>query len=157
LLHGARLCIVPREVTLDPRAFREYLSGQQITVLFLTTALFNQMAREAPGAFRPLRHLLFGGEKVDVQCVREVLSEGPPERLLHVYGPTESTTFASYYPVEEVAAEAATVPIGRPISNTEIYVLDERRQPVPVGVAGRCRWALRGSCTLEETGWRGGI
>ena len=55
---------------------------------------------------------------------------------MHVYGPTETTTFATWHEVREVAADAATVPIGRPIANTEVYVLDDRREPAPIGVPG---------------------
>src|SRR5262249_57808462 len=112
----------------------EFLSGRGITVLFLTTALFNQMARAAPGAFRPLRYLLFGGEAVDPGLVRAVLRDGAPQHLLHVYGPTEVTTYSTWYRVTEVGESAVTVPIGRPIADTTAYVLDEPRQPVPVAL-----------------------
>ncbi|MCP4655422.1 MAG: amino acid adenylation domain-containing protein, partial [bacterium] len=61
---------------------------------------------------------------------------GPPGRLLHVYGPTESTTYTSWHPVTAVAPGARTVPIGGPLSNTEIYVLDRHLVPVPAGVPG---------------------
>src|SRR5690606_26044192 len=69
-------------------------------------------------------------------AVRALLAHGRPGRLLHVYGPTECTTFASWYEVREVAEQARTVPIGGPIRNTTLYVLDERRRLVPVGVTG---------------------
>ncbi len=136
LLNGARLIGVDREHTLSPRALAAFLKEQGITVLFVTTALFNTVAREVPGAFGSLRHLLFGGEAVDPGCVRRVLENDPPERLLHVYGPTESTTFASWYTVTDVPRDALTVPIGRPIANTTMYVLDRHLEPVPVGVTG---------------------
>jgi amino acid adenylation domain-containing protein len=136
LLHGACVVGVSREVALSPREFSEFLRTRGITVMFLTTALFNQMAREAPGAFRFLRYMLFGGEAVDASAVRAVLHEGPPQHLLHVYGPTEVTTFSTWHPVTELDDAAITVPIGRPIANTTAYVLDEQRQPVPVGVPG---------------------
>src|SRR6185369_6573613 len=103
---------------------------------FLTTALFNQMAHEIPHAFNPLRQLLFGGEAVDVHSVVQVLEAGGPERLLHVYGPTESTTFATWQSVDEVEPRAHTVPIGRPISNTQAFILDERLEPVVQGAIG---------------------
>jgi amino acid adenylation domain-containing protein len=83
-----------------------------------------------------LRYLLFGGEAVDPQWVRRVLEQGAPQRLLHVYGPTENTTFSTYQVVGQVAADAVTVPIGAPIANTTAYVLDQRLEPVPIGVAG---------------------
>ncbi|MCY1078492.1 non-ribosomal peptide synthase/polyketide synthase [Archangium lansingense] len=136
LLHGARLVGVEREVALAPKAFATWLREQAISVLFITTAWFNQIATEVPDAFRGLRQLHFGGEAVDPRPVRAVLREGPPQRLLHVYGPTESTTFASWHLVRELPAGSPTLPIGRPLANTEQYVLDEALEPVPPGGAG---------------------
>jgi acyl-coenzyme A synthetase/AMP-(fatty) acid ligase/acyl carrier protein len=123
-------------VVLSPAEFAAQLAERRITVLFLTTALFNQIARTVPAAFRTLRYLLFGGEAVDPRWVREVLTQGAPEHLQHVYGPTENTTFSTWYGVREVAASATTVPIGGAISNTQAYVLDSRQRLVPVGVSG---------------------
>jgi amino acid adenylation domain-containing protein/non-ribosomal peptide synthase protein (TIGR01720 family) len=136
LLNGGRIAVLDREVVLSPSEFAAALRNEGITTLFLTTALFNSLATEIPQAFAPLRHLLFGGEAVDPACVRAVLEAGGPKRLLHVYGPTESTTFSTWQLVRSVAAEATTVPIGRPIANTTQYVLDPHFEPVPVGVAG---------------------
>ncbi len=67
---------------------------------------------------------------------RIVLAAGPPRRLIHVYGPTESTTFATWHLVQTVNAENPIVPIGRPLSNQQVYILDSNVQPVPIGVAG---------------------
>ncbi len=136
LLHGARLVIIPREVVLSPRDLAVRIRDHEISAMFLTTALFNQLARDHPSVFRSVRHLLFGGEAVDPGRVRDVLGQGPPERLLHVYGPTETTTFATWHLVRAVAEDAATVPIGEPIGNTRAHVLDRHLEPVPVGVAG---------------------
>lgn len=136
LLNGGTIVIMDRDVSLEPREFARVLREESVTTLFLTTALFNQMAREAPGAFGQLKHLLFGGEMADPGSVREVLEHEPPQRLLHVYGPTECTTFATWHEVREVLADARTVPIGRPIANTEAYVLDDELEPIPVGVVG---------------------
>src|SRR5262249_32109955 len=98
--------------------------------------LFNLLAREAPGSFRSVKHLLFGGEAVDPGHVNQVISDGAPERLLHVYGPTESTTFASWFQVESVPANEATIPIGHPLSNKQAFILDQKLKPVPIGVPG---------------------
>src|SRR6185369_12954442 len=136
LLSGARLVIVEKDVALAPEALAGQLEAHGVTVMFLTTALFNQMAREFPAAFRGLRHLLFGGEAVEPKWVREVLEQGRPQRLLHVYGPTETTTFASWEEVTSVDEQAHSVPIGGPLTNVQIYVLDEELRPVPVGVPG---------------------
>jgi acyl carrier protein len=73
---------------------------------------------------------------VDPHWVRVALKEGRPERLLHVYGPTESTTFATWEEVKEVDEKAHTIAIGRPVANTRAYVLDADQEPVPVGVPG---------------------
>ena len=136
LVHGAALIGLERDTALCPKDLATELVRQRISTLFLTTALFNQVAAEAPGAFHSLKHLLFGGEAVDPKWVRHVLQHQPPERLLHVYGPTETTTFAAWHHLTEVPAEARTIPIGRPIANTRIYLLDRWLEPVPVGVPG---------------------
>ena len=136
LLHGGRLVIIDKTVAISPRELSEQLEAHKVTTIFLTTALFNQVAHAAPAAFRSLRYVLFGGEAVDPNSVREVLRAGGPRHLLHVYGPTENTTFSTWFEVEEVAEGAPTVPIGRPISNTQAYVLDAELEPVPIGVAG---------------------
>jgi amino acid adenylation domain-containing protein len=136
LLHGAQLIGISRDVTLSPHDFALQLRQEGITVLFLTTALFQQIARDVPDAFASLRYLLFGGEAVDPRWVQKILKNGPPKRLLHVYGPTEGTTFSSFYWVQEVPEDAIAIPIGCPITNTQIYLLDGQLQPVPIGVTG---------------------
>ncbi len=136
LIHGGRLVGLDKDTLLSPRGLAAALREQSVSILFVTTALFNQVAAEQPEAFGSLRQLMFGGEAVDPRAVRRVLAAGAPRRLLHVYGPTECTTFASWHLVKEVAEGATTVPIGRPLANTTLYILDAWRQPVPVGVVG---------------------
>ncbi|HEY0737422.1 MAG TPA: amino acid adenylation domain-containing protein [Herpetosiphonaceae bacterium] len=136
LLTGARIVIIDREMALAPHLFAAVLQEQQITTAFMTTAWFNQVSSAMPEAFGSLRYLLFGGEACDPERVRAVLHHGAPAHLLHMYGPTESTTFASWYEITDVPADATTVPIGRPIANTQLYVLDTQMQPVPIGVPG---------------------
>ena len=136
LLNGAQLVGIAREVILSPQDFAQEIQQQEISILFLTTALFNSTAREAPSAFRSLRYLLFGGEAVDVRWVQVVMKHGAPEHLLHVYGPTENTTFTSWYEVQDLPVAATSIPIGRAIANTQIYLLDAHLKPVPIGVTG---------------------
>ena len=136
LLNGATLVGVDRETTLTPQEFAAFLKRENVSTLFLTTALFNQVAQNQPDAFATLRNVLFGGELVDPKWVRAVLRAGPPENLLHVYGPTECTTFATWHKVLSVPDDASSVPIGRGISCTQLFVLDSFQQPVPVGVWG---------------------
>ena len=136
LLNGAQLVGITKDVTLSPREFASQLREQEINVLFLTTALFQQIARDVPEAFASLKYLLFGGETVDTRWVKKVLKHGAPKHLIHVYGPTENTTFSSYYYVEKLVELSASLPIGCPITNTQIYILDAYLRPVPIGVTG---------------------
>ena len=136
LLHGARLVVIPKDELLSIATFAMHLQVQAVSVMFMTTALFNQIASQVPEAFRFLRCLLFGGEAVDPRRVQQVLQYGPPKQLLHVYGPTENTTFSSWYLVDNVSDDAKTLPIGDAIANTQLYILDHYCQIVPIGVPG---------------------
>lgn len=136
LLNGAQIIGVERETTLSPLDFVAELQQQQISILFLTTALFNQTVSQIPAAFQSLKYLLFGGEMANVDRVRSVLQQGKPQHLLHVYGPTENTTFSTWYEVKEIPENATTIPIGQAIANTQVYVLDEHLNPLPAGVSG---------------------
>ncbi|HVR99166.1 MAG TPA: amino acid adenylation domain-containing protein, partial [Thermoanaerobaculia bacterium] len=135
LLNGGRLAGIERGTALSPVLLTDALRREGVGVMFLTTALFNQVAREVPDGFAPLRSVLFGGEMVDPAAVRAVLRSGPPARLLHVYGPTETTTFATWQRVETVQP-GETVPIGRPLANGTLHVLAAGLTPQPVGVPG---------------------
>ena len=159
LLNGATLVGVPQAVLLSPKNFAKLIPSEGITILFLTTALFNVVASESPTTFRTLRYLLFGGQSCDPKWVRVILEHGPPQNLLHVYGPTECTTFTTCYRVERVDDSATTVPIGRPISGTRVYILDSQLRPVPARVAGElciggdglaCEYLNRPELTAEK-------
>lgn len=136
LLNGAQLVEIDRATTLTPSEFAAQIRQQQISVLFLTTALLNQIVRDVPDAFRSLKYLLFGGEAVDPRWVRALLQQGKPDHLLHVYGPTENTTFTTWYEIQNVAEDAVTIPIGRAVANTQVYLLDQHLNPVPIGISG---------------------
>jgi amino acid adenylation domain-containing protein len=136
LLNGATLVGLPQSVLLSPTQLANFLRDAQITTLFLTTALFHQCVSELPSVFASLRYLLVGGETLEPQWVRQVLSQGKPQHFLHVYGPTESTTFTTYYEIAQLADTDMNIPIGRPIANTQVYLLDRYHQPVPIGIPG---------------------
>jgi amino acid adenylation domain-containing protein len=135
-LNGATLVGIPRDVLLSPPAFAEMLREERITTLYQTTALLNQLSREQPDVFSPLREVLFGGQAADADSVRRLLKAGGPERLLHMYGPTETTAWCSWEQVQHVAEDALTVSVGRATGNQRIYLLDAALNPVPVGVPG---------------------
>jgi amino acid adenylation domain-containing protein/thioester reductase-like protein len=125
LLNGARLVILPEEARISPAVFRAEIGREGITIMFLTTALFHQLAAAAPGVFAPLQTLIVGGEALDPKWAQAVLAAGGPKQLINGYGPTENTTFSTTYLVQDVTEAAGSVPIGTPIENSTAYVLDK--------------------------------
>ncbi|WP_122630787.1 non-ribosomal peptide synthetase, partial [Pseudomonas viridiflava] len=136
LLNGGQLCVVDHETLVDPVRFSALLSDARISVLFITTALFNQYVQQIPQALQGLRLLLSGGERADPASYRALLSQAQGLRLFNGYGPTETTTFAVVCEVGAISEGDESVPIGRPIGNTSIYVLDAHQRLAPKGVTG---------------------
>ncbi|HEX6911548.1 MAG TPA: amino acid adenylation domain-containing protein [Longimicrobium sp.] len=136
LLNGGRIVVIEPRVFLEPAAMARRLREQGVTALFLTTAVFNQFAASIPGALAGVRSLMTGGERADAASFARVLNAGGTGTLINGYGPTETTTFAVTHAVRHVGEGASSIPLGRPIANTRVYVLDGRGEPVPVGVAG---------------------
>ncbi|HET7230271.1 MAG TPA: condensation domain-containing protein [Longimicrobium sp.] len=138
LAAGAAVIVFDRETVLDAPAFARGLAERGVTAMFLSTGLFNQVARAVPSAFNPLRYVMVGGEAVDAQAFRAVLAAGGP-RLINAYGPAEATIFTATHDVTSVGQipeDAAMVPIGTPMVGTVVRVLDERMRLIPVGAAG---------------------
>lgn len=136
LLNGARLVGLDRETLLSPSRLADAIREHNLTVLFLTTALFHQIASLAPAVFERLRYLVVGGEAVAPAVVRAVVRAGAPTHLVNGYGPTENTTFSSAYDMVDVDLQVARMPIGQPIAGSSCYVLDANRALVPIGGIG---------------------
>ncbi|SIT65154.1 MULTISPECIES: non-ribosomal peptide synthetase [Burkholderiaceae] len=136
LLNGATVVVIDHDTVLMPAAFAHTLREQRISILWLTVGLFNQMAAQVGTAFSQLKTLIVGGDVLDARWVAQVMRESPPEQLINGYGPTESTTFATTYKITSVPGRNASIPIGRPIANTCVYLLDAYGQPVPLGAVG---------------------
>ncbi|KAG0195874.1 hypothetical protein BGX28_000459, partial [Mortierella sp. GBA30] len=136
LLHGARMVIIDHDTYTDAYRLAEALDRHQITALILTMALFHQYAFIIGPALSKLKYLICGGEQGLIEAFYEVLKLGGPVRLINAYGPTEATTIAATYEVNGTIDQLDRLPIGRPISNTQAYVLDKYRKPVPIGVIG---------------------
>lgn len=137
LLNGCRLVIIGNEILLDVESFAAEIIDKGVQVMFLATALFNEVGRLKPAMFNSVKHLLFGGEAVYPQTAAAVLEQGGPERLVNAYGPAECSTFSGWYLVREVAKDALSVPIGKGVANTQLYVLDRNMNLEPVGVMGQ--------------------
>jgi len=135
LLNCAKLVIMPPG-TPSLEELGQVVQKHQITTLWLTAGLFHLMVDEKPEAFTHVRQLLAGGDVLSVSHVRGFLSKNRNCTLINGYGPTENTTFTCCHTIELTGQIEKSVPIGRPVSNTRVYVLDGCLQPVPVGVPG---------------------
>lgn len=135
LLHGARLVVFPAE-ELSLAALGEAVQRNRVTTALITTALFHQMVdHELPG-LAGLGQLLTGGEVLSPDHARRALSGLPDCPLINAYGPTEGAVIACCHRMDDASVVGASVPIGRPIANTRVYVLDERHDLAPLGVVG---------------------
>ena len=128
LLNGAKLLVIPQSVLLDSKCFNRAVIDGGATALWLTVGLFNQYVDVIDAALGRLQYLLIGGDALDPRTVARILSNGhPPRHLINGYGPTETTTFASTFEIHRVADDDRSISIGRPIANTQIYILDAAR------------------------------
>ncbi|MDC9590802.1 amino acid adenylation domain-containing protein [Xenorhabdus sp. XENO-10] len=137
LLNGGRLHIVSQSTLLDPLRFCDSLIRGHVTALWLTAGLFNKYLDALKPLFGQLRYLITGGDVLDPRAIQYAqLTEPQPAHLINGYGPTENTTFTTTYSIDSPINADRTIPIGRPIANTQIYILDKYLQPVPLGVTG---------------------
>lgn len=136
LLNGARCVLFPERVP-TPADLRFAITEHRVSTLWLTASLFNAVVDADPRTLSGVRRLLIGGEALSVAHVRRALEALPSTQIINGYGPTESTTFACCYRIPKRLPEFLySIPIGTPISNTRVYILDRKRNPVPVGIAG---------------------
>jgi aspartate racemase len=134
LLNGAKLILMPPHMP-SLKDLGRVIAQHQVTTLWLTAGLFHLMVEERLEDLKPVRQLLAGGDVLSVPHVRKVLRELKDCQLINGYGPTENTTFTCCCSITE-SQIGTSVPIGRPIANTQVYILDALLQPVPVGVPG---------------------
>lgn len=135
LLNGAQLVICPPE-HLSLQELGTLLHRYQVSTLWLAAGLFHQMVEENLEGLTTLRQLLAGGDALSSPHVRKVLAHLADCTLINGYGPTECTTFACCHSVRAMASVEASVPIGRPIANAQIVILDASLQPTPPGTSG---------------------
>ena len=139
LCTGGCLHIVSQEQASDPQALAEYFQHHPIDCLKIVPShLATLLASSASSSLLPRQCLVLGGEAASWDLVEKVQQSAPNCRILNHYGPTETTVGVLTYPVKSKrdSYSAKTVPIGRAIANTQVYILDEYLQPVPIGVPG---------------------
>ncbi|WLQ39044.1 amino acid adenylation domain-containing protein [Streptomyces laculatispora] len=135
LLNGGRVVVAP-EGTLQPAGLRDLIARHGVTAAFLTTALFNVWAETDTDSLGLLRLVATGGEAAAPGVLQRIATAHPDLVVLHVYGPTETTTFATAHHVRADAAPGGAAPIGRPLDGMRAYVLDAAMRPVPPGAEG---------------------
>ncbi len=135
LLNGGRLVLAPPGPVSLPELGR-LLARHRVTTLWLTAGLFHQMIDEELDGLRGLSQLLAGGDALSAPHVRRALAGLPGCTLINGYGPTENTTFTCCHRIAVDDPPRTSVPIGRPVANTRVRLLDRGMRPVPVGVPG---------------------
>lgn len=136
LTNGGALIGVRKEVLLDPAALTELVRAERITILFVNTTYLHQIGRTTPEVFKGIRKVLFGGEAAEPGPIRNILRHVPPGVLVNLYGPAENSVASSCYEIHSVAEDATTISIGRPVTNSRMYILDRQMHLVPIGVQG---------------------
>ncbi|HST63036.1 MAG TPA: amino acid adenylation domain-containing protein, partial [Longimicrobium sp.] len=135
LLTGGR-CVLYAGQSLDPEELAREVERHGVTTLWLTAALFNLIVDTRPELLDAVRQVMTGGEAVSVPHLRRARERNPRLRLVNGYGPSECTVFTSCHVVGGEVAEGEVLPIGRPVGDRRVYVLDAWGEPVPVGVPG---------------------
>ncbi len=136
LLNGSRLVMLPRQDVFAVDRLARLMKREKVTTFFITAALFNTLVDIDITCFQSVRKVVFGGERASLPHVAAALEYLGQGRLINGYGPTETTVFATTYAVDSLQEELNAVPIGKGISNTNLYVLDDRFRLVPLGIPG---------------------
>ncbi|WP_299535910.1 non-ribosomal peptide synthetase [uncultured Streptomyces sp.] len=134
LCNGGRVVVAP-EGALQPAVLRDAVARHGVTAAFLTTGLFNAVAETDPDALGLLRLVASGGEAAAPDVLQRLAAAHPGTRFLNVYGPTETTTFATAHHVRP-DAPGGVAPLGEPLDGVRVYVLDTALRPAPAGAEG---------------------
>ncbi|MEM9821143.1 MAG: amino acid adenylation domain-containing protein [Bacteroidota bacterium] len=134
LLNGASLYLISEKVYNDPALLSSFIKEQQISAISFATAFFNAVVDHDVNAFKNMRRIMIGGEKASLSHTQRAAKVAGPNVIINAYGPTEATVITSYFPV--VTPDFHQLPIGRPISNVKMYIVDQFEQLAGIGVAG---------------------
>ena len=138
LLNSATLVCIDYEVIINPEEYANFLEKHNITVMWVTSALFDQLVAFRAGMFKKVKYLLSGGDVVNPKTVYKVLNneEGRPDAFINGYGPTEAGILATFHIVRDLDDENSPLPVGKALADTVLYVLDAEQKPVGVGETG---------------------
>ena len=136
LLNGGKLVLIDQGTLLDGAALQAQLLRDKINTMVLTPALLTQLVDTCPSVVSSLDTLLFGGDVCSLSTLEKIFKHGKPRCLVNGYGPTENTTFSTSCEVEQRHIDEGVVPIGRPIAQSGVWVLDEHQRPLAPGALG---------------------
>lgn len=146
LTNGAGLAVIEQKKAIEIPQLARFIKENEITIFYITTALFNMLVDWDIESLKNVKKILFGGEAISVNHARKALEILGPGHLIHVYGPTETTVYAAYHSIDKVEDNVPTIPIGNPISNTTLYVLDEKGEMLPANIPGELYIGGAGVC-----------
>lgn len=133
LLNGGTLVVCRQEQLLDPGLLTKEIEKRQVNTMWFTAGWLNQLVDTHISVFATLRLVLTGGDVISPLHIQKLKQAYSGLRIINGYGPTENTTFSACYIVERLMP---SIPIGKPVSNSSVYIFDEHRQLVPVGIIG---------------------
>ena len=133
LLNGMCLCLTRKEDILNASKLRKYIKEWKIDALWLSAPLFNQISQGNEDMFEGVTWLLVGGDRLPAKQIHKVREANKKLRVLNGYGPTENTTFSTIFEVDD---EYDDIPIGYPISNSTVYIMDQSKKILPIGALG---------------------
>jgi len=138
LLNSATLVCIDYEVIINPEEYSNFLDHHNITVMWVTSALFDQLVAFQAGMFKKVKYLLSGGDVVNPKTVYKVLNndEGRPDAFINGYGPTEAGILATFHIIKELEDDHSPLPVGKALADTVLYVLDQNQKPVNTGETG---------------------
>lgn len=147
LLNGGRIVVISREKLLSIDGIKDVIKRCGITGMFITSSLFNKIVDIDADVFKNLHFVLTGGDVAIKDRFQTFKKRNPEISLVHVYGPTENTTFSTYYVVDEIDYENSDISIGKPIDNSSVYIVDPENNRVPQYVVGQI---LVGGCGIAK-------
>ena len=137
MLNGLCLYLIDKAFLSETNKLEDFVKKYEVNITFMPTALFHTLVETNPEMISCFDKIIIGGEEASPQHIRNALKiTKKSDVLVNGYGPTESTTFATYHLIDHWNDEWKSVSIGKPLANTKIYILDDRLQPVNIGVVG---------------------
>jgi amino acid adenylation domain-containing protein len=134
LLNGGQLVLSDKAFLLDAPKLKKAIKQHKVNTTFFTPVLFNQLVQSDSSLFAPLQWILLGGDVLTPSYVNQIRKEHPHANVFDVYGPTENTTFSTFYDIKE--DHNINIPIGGPVKNATAYILDSHHNLEPIGVVG---------------------